>query len=1130
MRWLLVATFLFVQDAKKFPTCPPDWRLDIVAQVPRIEHPSVVCCAPDGRIFVGIDPMDMRGPSNKPGDSIYCIHPDGRITVFASRLYAVFGMLYLDGKLYVHHVPKISVFTDDDGVGKDRVDLIECTNPNPTQAGFNDHIPSQIRLAMDGYLYLSTGDKGIYGFVGKDGRKLELRGGGIIRMRPDGTEAEVYCSGTRNHLDIAIHPDDEMFTYDNTDDGNGWWTRVTHMIDGGYYGYPWDYKPRRPYTLWMMGDYQGGSGCGGVSYNEDALPPEYHGNLFFCEWTRSQLLRLRVERDGGTFKIASRENFSTGPSDYRPLGICVSPDGLSLYLTDWNFGGWLRPDRKGRLLKYTYTGKSHAAPRPDWFIDAASGRKFKATTAELCEALGHPAQSVRLVAQRRLVDRKEIQPVLAALKNGNTRAKWHAIWTLDALKAGRDEIIEALNDPDARTQAARQLGTRRVKEAVDALLKLPIDRPVAAALGRIGDPRAVPALLEALDEKDLFTRYAIFTALKRIGAWKDMVKGLEHKNPRVREGTLFALREVWDETIVDALSSYVENILNPTDTRAGALQILADLLRREPPWDGVWWGVQPILAGRPARTIDWAATPKIQNVLRESIKDLAPPVRAIALNAAVASNDPKAAEFLREVLSIDSEIDLRRTAIRALARLKDASTGPLLAPILRDLSSPLLPDALSAAGSIGGQDVIEALASTEYPEEHLVAALRAQAALRIAVSPKHLDSPNSKVVIAAIESLSKSGQVDPIVTKLTDDRRSVRRAAAAALGSMQARAAIPALLSAFEDKSIRAEVTVALASMPDLRALHVYTDGLSHKFPEVRTACRKAILALGEKVPDHLRPAKPILAWKILGPFPNPTQEPFPVDNIPMDRDWKEIQARETDGRVDFESKNDATMYAVTTIESESERDIELVAGSDDSLTLWLNGQKVFEDLADHAWSADMFRVNARLKAGTNVLLAKIGHHGGEWRFSVAIVPKAAKGDAARGKELFKSTRCAKCHKVSGEGGDVGPDLAIIGSKYDRAALIESILQPSKQILDGYRQTIVQTADGGDVRGLLRSETATELTIVDSEANTHVIKKSDIKSRRQSDVSVMPEGLTSVLSAQEFADLIEYLQTLQSKD
>lgn len=72
--------------------CAPGWRAEIVAQAPAIQAPSVICCAPDGRIFMGEDPNDMGSPTDKPGDRIVCIYPDGKIKVFATNLYAVFGL------------------------------------------------------------------------------------------------------------------------------------------------------------------------------------------------------------------------------------------------------------------------------------------------------------------------------------------------------------------------------------------------------------------------------------------------------------------------------------------------------------------------------------------------------------------------------------------------------------------------------------------------------------------------------------------------------------------------------------------------------------------------------------------------------------------------------------------------------------------------------------------------------------------------------------------------------------------------------------------------------------------------------------------------------------------------------
>ena len=61
----------------------------------------------------------------------------------------------------------------------------------PGFSGINDHVASGTRLGMDGYLYISVGDKGIPKAVGRDGATIQLFGGGVVRVRPDGTGLEV---------------------------------------------------------------------------------------------------------------------------------------------------------------------------------------------------------------------------------------------------------------------------------------------------------------------------------------------------------------------------------------------------------------------------------------------------------------------------------------------------------------------------------------------------------------------------------------------------------------------------------------------------------------------------------------------------------------------------------------------------------------------------------------------------------------------------------------------------------------------------------------------------------------------------------------------------------------------------
>jgi len=70
------------------PKVPPNWKVELIAKAPQIQHPSVVCCSPDGRIFVGEDPIDMHLPSSAELDRVLCFHPDGKVTVFADKLHA----------------------------------------------------------------------------------------------------------------------------------------------------------------------------------------------------------------------------------------------------------------------------------------------------------------------------------------------------------------------------------------------------------------------------------------------------------------------------------------------------------------------------------------------------------------------------------------------------------------------------------------------------------------------------------------------------------------------------------------------------------------------------------------------------------------------------------------------------------------------------------------------------------------------------------------------------------------------------------------------------------------------------------------------------------------------------------
>jgi len=140
-------------------------------------------------------------------------------------------------------------------------------------------------------------------------------------------------------------------------------------------------------------------------------------------------------------------------------------------------------------------------------------------------------------------------------------------------------------------------------------------------------------------------------------------------------------------------------------------------------------------------------------------------------------------------------------------------------------------------------------------------------------------------------------------------------------------------------------------------------------------------------------------------------------------------------------------------------------------------------------------------------------------------------GNAARGKELFdesKVTRCLVCHRVGSRGGKIGPDLSKIGGKFDRVHLIESLLNPSAQIVQGFQTRVVLTRDGQVRSGVLVSEGDQSLVICDAEGNESTIARSEIEAIKTSDVSTMPDNLVSQLSRQQFTDLVAYLETLRT--
>ena len=132
------------------------------------------------------------------------------------------------------------------------------------------------------------------------------------------------------------------------------------------------------------------------------------------------------------------------------------------------------------------------------------------------------------------------------------------------------------------------------------------------------------------------------------------------------------------------------------------------------------------------------------------------------------------------------------------------------------------------------------------------------------------------------------------------------------------------------------------------------------------------------------------------------------------------------------------------------------------------------------------------------------------------------KADPARGKILFQRT-CGSCHKMFGEGGNIGPDLT--GSNRTNVNyILSNVLNPSEEIQDDYKMVVVTTRDGRTYSGNITGENSRQLTLRVVGQDAVIINKSDIQSQETTDVSMMPPGLFDMLRDEEVLDLVSYLR------
>lgn len=140
-------------------------------------------------------------------------------------------------------------------------------------------------------------------------------------------------------------------------------------------------------------------------------------------------------------------------------------------------------------------------------------------------------------------------------------------------------------------------------------------------------------------------------------------------------------------------------------------------------------------------------------------------------------------------------------------------------------------------------------------------------------------------------------------------------------------------------------------------------------------------------------------------------------------------------------------------------------------------------------------------------------------------------GDPKAGQKLFFDPKgkalCAKCHTIGGEGGRVGPVLDRIASRRAPEYIIESILEPSKDIDPMFEAVQVVTAKGKTIVGLRVNESNFSIQLREENGQFHSFLKNELEEVTVLKKSLMPESFAEQLTVKELHDLFAYLMTLQ---
>src|SRR4051794_848022 len=508
-------------ESMKHISTPGGFRVELFAAEPDIIKPIAITWDDRGRAWIAetVDyPNEMQPPGEGHDRIKICEDTDGdgkadKFTIFADRLSIPTSLVHANGGLVVAQAPDMLFLQDTDG--DDRADvrkvLFSGWGTRDTHSG-----PSNMRLGLDGWIYLTVGYSGFDGTVG--GQSLSFKQA-VLRFKADGSRLEMLTPTSNNTWGVGLDETGEV-VYSTANGEHSSYVGIPNRVFESVRGWLGkgnakmaDHQNMHPLTKIRQVDVFGGftAAAGHAVYTARQFPKWFWNRVAFVNEPTGHLVHMDLlERQGSGFVARDRFNLFASTDEWTsPIAAEVGPDG-TVWVLDWyNYIVQHNPTPlgfdtgKGNAYVTPLRDKTHA--RIYRVINETSplGKTYDVASGKpdvLLSALRSDNMFWRLRAEWKLVERgkKDVVPGLVALVDekktdgiGEAPAALHALWALhglDALdgseKTASTALERALRHPAPGVRRGAVTTLPRTAESVASILGAGLLRDESPAVRR----------------------------------------------------------------------------------------------------------------------------------------------------------------------------------------------------------------------------------------------------------------------------------------------------------------------------------------------------------------------------------------------------------------------------------------------------------------------------------------------------------------------------------------------------------------------------------------------------------------------------------------------------------------------